>query len=189
MRDHVHMGLRSRSVVLVALLTVSATVAAGCGSAGALGLQDWQRDVLASLFGLAPGIIPLPVAGPAGATGPAGPAGADGAPGPNIIIARAVINADATIENTDHITVVAHPTAGQYQLNIDTTGQVLPAGTTEDDFEVFVTLKETIGLVNVPYYVPISLVGTTLRIDIFLVNSVTVPADQGFSIQVLLPAG
>jgi len=189
MRDHVDMGSRGWCAVFAAFVIVSAMVASGCGSSDALGMQDWQRDLLTAALGLAPGVIPLPVAGPAGATGPAGPAGADGVPGPNIIIARAVINADSTIENADHLTVVGHPTAGQYQLSIDTTGQVLPAGTTEDDFEVFVTLKETTGFVNVPYYVPISLVGTTLRIDVFMVNNVTVPFDHGFSIEVLLPAG
>lgn len=191
MRGHVHMGLRSRCLVLAAFLAVSAVAAAGCGSGNALWLEDWQRDLLASVFGLAPGVVPLPVAGPAGPAGPAGAAGANGAPGPDIIIARAVVNADGALENADDVTLVLHPIAGQYQLTIDVTGDVLPAGTTEDDFEVFVTMKETPGgaTVIVPYYVPVSLVGTDLRIDIFLVNSVTVPFDHAFSIQVLLPAG
>jgi hypothetical protein len=189
MRGHVHMGSRGWSVVLVVLLTVSAAVGSGCGSAGALALEDWQRDLLAGIMGLAPGVIPIPVAGPVGAEGPAGPAGADGVPGPSIIIARAVINADATIENADHVTAVAHPAAGQYQLTIDVTGQILPAGTTEDDFEVFVTMKETSPLAFAPNYVPVSLVGTNLRIDVVLINTGGDAEDHGFSIEVLLPAG
>lgn len=175
--------MRGRCVVLCGLFVVSTLIASGCGSSDALGLQDWQRDLLAAALGLAPGVIPLPVAGPAG------PAGADGAPGPDIIIARAVINADATLENSDDITVTGHPGGGQYELTIDCTGDTLPAGTTEDDFEVFVTMKETTAMVVVPYYVPVSLVGTTLRIDVFLVNNQTVATDHGFSIEVLLPAG
>jgi len=172
----------SGGIVLVGLVIVSAVVASGCGSSDALGLQDWERDLLASLLGLAPGVVPLPVAGPAG------PAGAAGPPGPDIIIARAVVNPDGSLENSDDVTNVLHPAAGTYQLTIDVTGDVLPAGTTEDDFEVFVTLKETTQAVLVPYYVPVSLVGTDLRIDV-VVAAAGALIDHGFSIEVLLPAG
>jgi len=188
MRDHVNMGSGGWCAVFAAFVVVSAMVASGCGSSDALGMQDWQRDLLMGILGLAPGVIPIPVAGPVGATGPAGPAGADGAPGPDIIIARAVINADATIQDTDHVTAVAHPAPDHYELTIDVTGDVLPAGTTEDDFEVFVTLKETSPFVIAPYYVPVSLVGTTLRIDVFFIGTDSLP-DHAFSVQVLLPAG
>ena len=192
MRDHVHVGLRSRSIVLAASLAVSVMVASGCGSRGALGLEDWQRDFLA---GLVPSLIPIPFpgpAGPAGETGPAGPqgpAGQDGAPGPDIIIARAVVNADETLENTDDVAIILNADVGTYHLSIDLTGDVLPAGTTEDDFEVFLTLKEgTDQELIEPFYVPVSLVGTDLRIDVFMSNGDGL-TDHAFSVTVLLPAG
>jgi len=183
MRRRVHAGSRSGLLVLAGFLVVSAMAACGCGSSDALGMEDWQRDLLASMLGLGPGVIPIP------AVGPAGPAGADGTPGPNIIIARAVVLPDGTLENSDDVTNVLHPAGGTYQLTIDVTGDVLPAGTTEDDFEVFITMKENAAMLFVPYYVPVSLVGTDLRIDVFLVNNQTVATDHGFSIQVILPAG
>jgi hypothetical protein len=185
MRNHIYKSLGTAGVLVAGLLLVSAALTSGCGSSDALGLQDWERDLLASLLGLAPGVVPLPVAGP---VGPAGAAGAAGPPGPDIIIARAVILPDGTLENSDDVTNVLHPAGGTYQLTIDVTGDVLPAGTTEDDFEVFVTLKETTQAVLVPYYVPVSLVGTDLRIDV-LVTSAAALTDHGFSIEVLLPAG
>lgn len=208
MRGHVCRNLRSGSVVLAASLAVLAMAASGCGSGDALGLEDWQRDLLSVFLG--PGLIPLPFPGPAGAdgaagaTGPTGPAGvagadgvagpagadgADGDPGPNIIIARAVVNADGTLVDSDDVTVAHALNTGLYQLTIDVTGDVLPAGTTEDDFEVFLTLKDgTLQTVFVPYYVPISLVGTVLRIDV-LIGSFETATDHAFSVMVLLPAG
>jgi len=186
MKSRLHKGSRSGLLVLAGFLVVSAMVACGCGSSDALGMEDWQRDLLASMLGLGPGVIPIPAIGP---PGPAGPAGADGAPGANIIIARAVVLPNGTLENSDDVTNVLHPAGGTYQLTIDVTGDVLPAGTTEDDFEVFITMKENTAMLIVPYYVPVSLVGTDLRIDVFLVNNQTVPVDHGFSIQVILPAG
>lgn len=182
MRVSVCRNWRGRSCVAVGWLALVAIIASGCGSDGALDLQDWQRDVLTGVLGLAPGVVPIPIPGPAGA------AGAAGAPGPNIIIARAVVNADGTLANSNDITV-AHPSGGTYELTIDVTGDTLPAGVTEDSFEVFVTIKENSGGLFVPYYVPVSLVGATLRVDVFIVNNVTVPLDRGFSVEVLLPAG
>jgi len=159
--------------------------ATGCGT------TDWQRDLLAGLVGL-PGLIPIPLPAPASPDGPAGPDGQngqDGAPGPNIIIARAVVNDDGTLENSDDITV-AHPSVGQYELTIDVTDDVLPAGTTEDDFEVFLTLKEgSDSELLETFYRPISLVGTDLRIDVFIVTGITIRVDHAFSVEVLLPAG
>lgn len=178
MRGHLCRNYWGGGSALVALLLATlAVVASGCGT------QDWQRDLLSGVLGAAPGPV-LPIPGPAG---PAGADGAAGAPGPTIIIARAVVNADATLANSDDITV-AHPSAGVYELTVDVTGDTLPAGATEDSFEVLITLKETTQAVHVVYYVPVSLVGTTLRIDVMVSNAAS-NTDHGFSVQVLLPAG
>jgi len=163
-----------------------AMAATGCGT------TDWQRDLLAGLVGLAPGFIPIPLPGPAGPAGPAGQdgaPGAPGAPGPNIIIARAVVNSDGTLENSDDVAVAHALGTGLYELTIDVTGDVLPAGTTEDDFEVFLTLKEGSDLERLEaFYSPISLVGTDLRIDVLFSNGDGL-TDHAFTVQVLLPAG
>src|SRR5262245_12626475 len=68
----------NRFGILACSLAVSAMVASGCGADGALGMQDWQRDLL-GLIGLPP-IIPILVPGGTGAPGPAGAPGAPGAP-------------------------------------------------------------------------------------------------------------
>ena len=183
MRNNVSRKLYSRSIVLAASLAVSVMGAFGCGA------QDLQRDLFNAYLALLPG-LPLPLPGPAGPAGPAGQdgqTGQDGVPGPNIIIARAVVNADGTLANTDDITVFKAG-IGAYQLTVDVTGDVLPAGTTEDSFEVFVTLKEDSGdPAKNPYYVPVSLVGTTLRVDVFIENG-DGRSDHAFSVTVLLPA-
>jgi hypothetical protein len=186
MRGYTPRGPGGRFFACAAFPVVSAIVASGCGTWSSPIGQDWQRDLLVGLTTLAPNLVALPVAGPVGA---AGPAGQDGAAGPAIIICRGVLNADGTLENTDHITNVLHPVAGDYELTIDTTGQTLPAGTTAADFEVFVTLKETAAGAIAVYYVPVSLVGTDLRIDIHLAAPGAAVPDHGFSIEILLPAG
>jgi hypothetical protein len=112
--------------------------------------------------------------------------------GPNILIARGVINSDGTIQDTVGIAGSAHALGtGLYQLTIDLTGATLPAGTTESDFEVFGTLKEAPLVENQDalFYRAVSLVGTSLRIDIQVVDDNAFPADHGFTVSVLLPAG
>ena len=171
--------------ILACTLAVAAMAASGCGDDGALGMQDWQRDLL-GLIGLPP-IIPIPIPGGTGAAGPAGPAGAPGVDGPNIIIARAVVNGDGTLQDSEDITVV-RTAQGQYELTIDTTGDTVPAGTTEDDFEVFLTLKEGTDSTDLtPFYSPISLVGTTLRVDV-RISFGDGFNDSAFSVTVILPA-
>ncbi|HKQ46730.1 MAG TPA: hypothetical protein VJZ71_01525 [Phycisphaerae bacterium] len=171
--------MRDRLGILTSTLALAAMT--GCGT------TDWQRDLLSALPGT-PVIVPITLPGGPGPAGPAGPAGAPGAPGPAIIIARAVVNADGTLENSDDITAV-RTAAGNYQLTIDLTGDTLPAGTTEDDFEVFLTLKEGTDLSDFsPLYIPISLAGTTLRVDVIIAAGQT-GADNAFSVMVLLPAG
>jgi hypothetical protein len=189
MQIHRHENLRSRLGALAMFLVIGAMVASGCGADGALGMQDWQRDLL-GLIGLPP-IIPIFVPGGTGAQGQQGPPGAPGAPGadgPNIIIARAVVNGDGTLQDSEDITVV-RTAPGQYQLTIDTTGDILPAGTTEDDFEVFLTLKEGTDSTDLtPFYSPVSLVGTTLRVDV-RISFGDGFNDSAFSVTVILPAG
>ena len=173
----------NRFGILACSLAVLAMVASGCDAA--LGLQDWQRDLL-GLVGLPP-IIPIPIPGGTGAAGPAGPAGAPGVDGPNIIIARAVVNGDGTLQDSEDITVV-RTAPGVYELTIDTTGDTLPAGTTEDDFEIFLTLKEGTDATDLtPFYEPISLVGTTLRVDV-RISFGDGFQDSAFSVTVILPA-
>jgi hypothetical protein len=185
MRSDRRSDMRSRLGILASTLVLVAIFVTGCG------LQDWQRDLL-GLVQPATLVPVIPVGGGDGAAGPPGQAGAPGPaglPGPVIIIARAVINADASIQNADDVTSVGHPSPGQYQLTVDLTGDTLPAGTTEDDFEVFVTLKEGSGLSDfTPLYIPISLAGTTLRFDVIIASG-QAGTDNGFSVMVLLPAG
>ena len=191
MRSYPSRNLTKGFVALAAPLAVLVMVATGCEQA--LGLQDWQRDFL-GLFS-PPIIIPLPTAGSAGPAGPAGPAGgagpagAPGAPGPNSILARAVVNSDGTLQDSDGITA-AHPFVGNYQLTVDLTGDTLPAGITEDDFEVLVTLKDVpAGQQLVANYIPISLVGTTLTVNVVIVTNGGGSMDSAFSVQVMLPGG
>ena len=181
MRTHKRRNWRNHTGLAASLLVVVLTAVTGCG------LQDWQRDLL-GLVQL-PTLVPLiPIGGGDGPAGPAGPAGAPGAPGPAILIARAVVNADGTLENSDDITVV-RTAAGNYQLTVDLTGDPIPGGTTEDDFEVFLTLKEGTDLSDfTPLYIPISLAGTTLRFDVVIAGP-QVGVDNAFSVMVLLPAG
>jgi hypothetical protein len=183
---------RIRSVVVAASFAVLMMIGTGCDNA--LGLRDWQRDLLGFLVPT-PVFVPIPLPGFVGPAGPAGPDGAPGPPGPmgpNILIARGVINADGTIQDTVGIAGSAHALGtGLYQLTIDVTGATLPAGTTESDFEVFGTLKEVpfVEHQDALFYRAISLVGTSLRIDILVVDDNAFPADHGFTVSVLLPAG
>lgn len=181
MRIHRHENLRSRLGAMAMFLTVLVMVGSGCDAA--LGLQDWQRDLLPGL----PLILPLPLPGGAGPAGPPGAPGAPGVDGPNIIIARAVVNGDGTLQDSEDI-AATRVNNGEYQLTIDVTGDTLPAGTTEDDFEIFLTLKEGTSSTDLtPFYVPVSLVGTTLRVDVFISFGDGFN-DSAFSVTVLLPA-
>ncbi|HKQ46729.1 MAG TPA: hypothetical protein VJZ71_01520 [Phycisphaerae bacterium] len=172
----------SRYAIFACSLGLMAMVASGCDAA--LGLQDWQRDLLPGL----PLILPLPLPGGAGPAGPPGAPGAPGVDGPNIIIARAVINGDGTLQDSEDITAV-RTAPGVYELTIDTTGDTLPGGTTEDDFEIFLTLKEGTDQTDLtPFYSPISLVGTTLRVDV-RISFGDGFQDSAFSVTVILPAG
>lgn len=184
MRRDRRSDIRNRFGAVAASLAILAIAVTGCGT------QDWQRDLL----GLVnfPTLVPLiPIGGGDGPAGPAGTAGAPGtpgAPGPVIIIGRAVVNADGTLENSDDISA-NRTAAGNYQLTVDLTGDTLPAGTTEDDFEVFVTLKEGSDLSDfTPLYVPVSLVGTNLRFDVIIASGQG-GTDNAFSVMVVLPAG
>jgi hypothetical protein len=219
------------AVVVVGLLV-------GCGSragAGALNLQDWERDLLAGVLGFvdltpeeagpagptgpqgeqgpqgdvgpageagAAGATgpqgpegptgPAGAAGEAGATGPIGPTGPTGPAGPAIIIARAVVLDDGTLQDSDGITLTNPHVAnsGIYELTADLTGQVLPAGTTQNDFEIFVTPMLDFVATPVPdffiAYQATGLAGTDLT---FEVRTGTFSlADAAFSVQVLLAA-
>ncbi len=194
---------------------------AGCGDrggAGALDLQDWERDLLAWLVGLGPittagpqgevgatGVEgptgPVGATGPegstgetgsTGATGPEGPTGATGPVGPELIIARAVVRADGTVENSDDITVV-HAGAGIYDLTVDLTGDAIPAGAIAADFEVFATPEVNFGPNFMPVpevfiaYEAVNLTGTTLTLQI-RTATLRALADEAFSVQVLLAA-
>ena len=122
----------NRFGILACSLAVMALAASGCGADGALGMQDWQRDLL-GLFGLPP-IIPIFVPGGTGAAGPAGPAGAPGVDGPNIIIARAVVNADGTVQVGQYVLLpdeVEISLVGKQGLSVESVNGVVVALSTE----------------------------------------------------------
>lgn len=185
MRTQASSHLRGKSGLLVAALAIMTLLSTGCGT------PDWKRDVIASFlpFSLPTFIfIPIPIEGP---PGPEGPAGEPGMIGAELIIARAVVNADGTLEDSDDITVTHPASPGVYQLTVDLSPVALPAGVTEDDFEVLVSLKEIppVEEQHAATYTPVSLVGTSLRIDVTILADGGQLRDHAFSVQVLLPAG
>ena len=83
-----HMSLSPQSAFLLFATTVLCISPVGCWNGNALGLQDWQRDIIASMGGgLAGALLSDAFAGDDAAKeepGPAGPEGPEGSPGPPI---------------------------------------------------------------------------------------------------------
>ncbi|MBU0616816.1 MAG: hypothetical protein KKI02_03790 [Planctomycetes bacterium] len=83
-----HMSLSPQSAFLLFATTVLCVSSVGCWNGNALGLQDWQRDIIASMGGgLAGALLSDAFAGDDAAKeepGPAGPEGPEGPPGPPI---------------------------------------------------------------------------------------------------------
>ncbi len=137
---------------------------------------------------------PAGPAGAAGATGAAGPTGPQGPPGPAIIIGRAVVNADGTVVDSEHMAVAAHVlNTGIYDLTVDLSGVTAPAGTTMDDFEIFVTPKVApnlplFPLIHTAYLATGFVPGTSLSLTVTLNELGNETDDHAFSVEVLLAA-
>jgi hypothetical protein len=182
--------------------------------------QDWQRDLLVGVLGLGiDAALDENQQGPQGEQGPQGPQGEQGPqgpqgeqgpqgpqgeqgiqgpqgiqgePGPNIIIGRAVVNQDGTLENSDGITV-EHTEIGTYRVTVDLTGHDIPAGAVAADFEVLVTGKDVYesetGAAIFFLYEPSSLTADTFVFFVYSFEGDVYRADDhAFSVIVLQPA-